>query len=940
MQSPVTRLGLLAVLFAVSASWVFAAASNEQPATEVHSSGTQYISPNGDDIQESSELSFAVTIYVKSLEGYIPEYGLRILDSSQNVILETIELQESDVGWLGRLFRQYEAFTLEKVLRWDGTDAEGNVVPDGEYGIEIWVVDPLEQREDITLDNFVIDTTPPSVTVALSEPAIFSPNGDGNIDSYTIEQSGGSSEDLWSGSIVDVDGNVVKSLQWSNQAPDSITWDGTNDAGEVTSDGAHRFRISATDRAGNSFSDETGEFQLVTIETPLYVTLDEQYISPNSDGIQDVITVALDQDVAEDVVRWSVVIDDGEGNVIRQFGGEGPPPEKIEFDGVGDGGQPADDDVYRAVYSLRYRNGNAPFVVSELFVIDNAKPEIDVVVSLHTISPNGDGRFEETSVSFRSSETVVWSGEIVDSSGSVVDSTDSTRTTSLIVWRGRNSENRVVSDGVYSLQARFTDVAGNTTEIPDEKFIVDVTPPTVTFEIDKDYFSPDGDGLKDSLTAHFTATEPVRGLLELSDSAGRTVGTLGGFGRAYQLIDGNLSYTWGGITGTGLYLTDDVYTVVSTYEDHAGNRVELDDRSFTVDTRRARLAATAPKGFSPNTDGRNDTLTVSVDANFYDTVERWKLEFIDGSGKVLREVEGTETLPKEFTWDGAMQFAESTIKAPEGLYHARISATYRKGDSVEARTDPFFVDVTPPAVNLQATADPFATTDGTISGDLYITLQIDDAHDVADWSMDILTSDNEIVRSFTGEGDLEDQIVWRADQPVSNIPVTELMRVVVGVVDSVGNFTTFEEQVPVDILVVNRDGKLYLMVPNVIFGAYQHDLESRGAEQFQKNLESIQRVVEIYNKYPDHTLLLEGHALNIYRGDAERESAEEEVLVPLTERRAEMVGSALVEFGLSEELISAEWFGGTRPMVDVHDRETRWKNRRVEFIMERPEKTE
>merc|ERR1711964_484311 len=140
-------------------------------------------------------------------------------------ILETIELQESDVGWLGRLFRQYEAFTLEKVLSWDGTDAEGNLLPDGEYSVEIWVVDPLDQREDITLDSFVVDTASPSVTLVLSEPAIFSPNGDGNLDSYAIEQSGGSSEDLWSGSIIDVDGNVVKSYQWNDQAPKSITWD-------------------------------------------------------------------------------------------------------------------------------------------------------------------------------------------------------------------------------------------------------------------------------------------------------------------------------------------------------------------------------------------------------------------------------------------------------------------------------------------------------------------------------------------------------------------------------------------------------------------------------------------------------------------------------------------------------------------------------------------
>ena len=221
-----------------------------------------------------------------------------------------------------------------------------------------------------------------------------------------------------------------------------------------------------------------------------------------------------------------------------------------------------------------------------------------------------------------------------------------------------------------------------------------------------------------------------------------------------------------------------------------------------------------------------------------------------------------------------------------------------------------------------------------MAGDLYVTLQIEDAHDVSDWSLDIVSPDDEIVRSFTGTGDLEDQVVWKTDRErVTQIPIADLVTLRVKVIDEVGNTAEFEQPVPLDLLVVYRDGKFYLLVPNVIFGAYKYELDSKSPEMLVGNIASIKRVKRIFDKYTGFNLILEGHALNIYRGDAEKAAAEEEVLVPLTENRAATVKQELVRQGMAADRITAEWFGGTKPIVDVHDKEVRWKNRRVEFIM-------
>ncbi len=328
-------------------------------------------------------------------------------------------------------------------------------------------------------------------------------------------------------------------------------------------------------------------------------------------------------------------------------------------------------------------------------------------------------------------------------------------------------------------------------------------------------------------------------------------------------------------------------------------------------------------------------LTATVDANFYDAVESWEAVFSDVDGATLDIMSGTGFLPERLDWDGGMQYTPD-VKAPEGRYTVQLSVLYKKGNAVETESPPFFVDVTPPAVNVLATADPFAKeSDTSMEGDLFITMEIEDAHEVASWLLDVTTPDNEILRSFSGTGDLQNQVMWQeTKERVTGVPISAQVLLKVDVVDEVGNKAVFEKAVPLDLLVVYRDGKYYLLVPNVIFGAYQDALDSRGPEMYSRNLASIDRVKQIFDKYTGYNLHLEGHALNIYRGDPVKEAEEEKVLVPLTYRRATTVENALIERGMDPDRIAKSWYGGEYPIVDVHDISIRWKNRRVEFVME------
>ena len=930
-------LFILLLVGFVAVSGVFAFGNREVPETELATSGTQYISPNDDGVQDEATIEFKVTVYVKSDEGYVPEYGISLADSSGTVIRQVVQKEVSDVNWFVRLFRSFKAFTLEKSISWDGKDTAGKVVPDGAYTASMWVVAASNQRTDLEIDDFVVDTAVPSVTVTDPDPLLLSPNDDGNLDEMTIAQTDGTIEDLWKAEFTNQSGQAVKSYSWADSSPQTIVWDGLGDSGSLVADGVYGYAISTTDRAGNSFSYSIDSIELDTRLTPVSIALDEAFISPNGDEVQDTLTIAIGQGVEEDITGWQVTINDKNGDAIRTYGDTSFPPGEIVFDGYDNAGNVAAEGGYLAVYSLKYRNGNNP-KTSERFQVDLSAPVISVAIDEPYFSPNGDGSKDEVRVSFKSNEIVTWTGEMTSAAGETLVSTNSSQTTSLIVWNGTDLEGNPAGEGDYFIQATFTDRAGNKFTTEKGKIVIDLTPPVVTFSIDKDYFSPDGDGIKDSVVASFTSNEPVRGLLTIKDSAGRDTGTFGGFGRAYQPISGSFTYGWNGIAGSGLYVPDGDYDVESTYQDLAGNKTSLAPIGFTIDTRPVSVALSVPKGFSPNGDGTQDVLITNVDSNFYDNVDSWKASYTDAGGKTMQIEEGTGSLPSTLEWDGGMQFA-SDIKASEGRYSVGLDVVFRKGNEVTAKSNSFFVDVTPPAVSLRATADPFAKKSETsMEGDLYITMQIEDAHEVSDWILDVASPDGEVIRSFSGTGDLEDQVMWQdGKERVSGAPISEEVVLKVTVIDEVGNKTVFQEPVPLDLLVVYRDGKFYLLVPNVIFGAYQHALDSKGPDQYAGNLASIDRVKKIFDKYTAFDLRLEGHALNIYRGEADKEAAEEQILVPLTERRAGAVENALVESGMDPDRIEKSWYGGTQPIVDVHDRDVRWKNRRVEFIMEEAE---
>jgi hypothetical protein len=165
------------------------------------------------------------------------------------------------------------------------------------------------------------------------------------------------------------------------------------------------------------------------------------------------------------------------------------------------------------------------------------------------------------------------------------------------------------------------------------------------------------------------------------------------------------------------------------------------------------------------------------------------------------------------------------------------------------------------------------------------------------------------------------------------------------VTDVEGQSTSLSGEILVDVLVLRDGDLLRLRIPAIRFRADHADFGSKA--EYAKGLEPeviannnriLQRVAQILNKFKDYTVTIEGHANNVSGTELEETQTTKAygpALVQLSLDRAEFVKAQLVQLGVNGERLSTVGIGGRRPVASHNDRDNLWKNRRVEFILDR-----
>jgi hypothetical protein len=240
---------------------------------------------------------------------------------------------------------------------------------------------------------------------------------------------------------------------------------------------------------------------------------------------------------------------------------------------------------------------------------------------------------------------------------------------------------------------------------------------------------------------------------------------------------------------------------------------------------------------------------------------------------------------------------------------------------------------------------PFSPDGDGFDDELTATIQIQSASPIHAWRIEIREPQPPylLFSEWEGEGEPPESFTWdgvsASGELVQSASDYHFALVVTNQYDS----ATIQGTISIDVLVKREGDILRVIVPSIVFAPNAGDFKGLNEEIVENNDFILKRIAEVLEKYNTYRVTVEGHAnpttkpgtrdrtteetKGLYRGD--------KGLKPLSEERAKAVVDYLVNLGIDRERLTPVGVGSARTLVDFADKDNWWKNRRVEFILEK-----
>ena len=712
------------------------------PRITVETEGEKYISPNFDGVQDDLVLPIRITDE-RVVNGYV-----FVVQDAAGTAVRTIQNKDErprNLDWAGlaaAFLYEKKGIPIPETLRWDGKSDAGAIAADGAYRYYIEAWDDNGNRGKSALGTVVVDTVPP--TVGVNAPyLIFSPNGDGNKDVAVLEQTG-SAEDLWAGTVQNIAGEKIASFRWEKSEPKNFEWSGKNDEGVLVPDGVYSYRVTATDRAGNVGSFQVDNLIKNNLETPIRLSVDLSYFSPNGDGIKDAVAFSLDVPVVLGIESWTLAIQDRTGAARRTMSGRGSITQTLSWDGRGDDGAILPEGAYKAVLTIVYVNGNHPSVESPAIVLDLTPPTATVKADPALFSPDGDGLKDSTTLTQKTSDEVFWTGTLTGSGEREVKNWIwRGKVDPIALWDGRGDDGNPVLDGTYAYVISATDRAGNAGASTPLTITVDTRATPLKIATDIPSFSPNGDGVNDTIRI-----VPTLGLSEgiesftfrIRGTGGDVVRTVSGRDKAPDAL------VWDGKDDAGRTAIDGPYYAEILVVYAKGNQPKANSNVFTIDTAKPTVSVrTDFPLFSPNGDGNLDTTTIYQSSSEED---RWVGQILDASGNRIHSYEW-KGKAGDVVWDGR---GDDGRLVQDGTYVYLVRATDKAGNSGESTPLQISTDTRATPVRLSSDRTWFSPNGDKVNDTVKIIPSLKETEGVSTYTIWIKSASGEQVRTITGKG--------------------------------------------------------------------------------------------------------------------------------------------------------------------------------------------
>ena len=816
-----------------------------------------------------------------------------------------------------------------KPFEWAGRDMSGEIVPDGVYRYRITSTDLAGNSVDGTIDNIIVDTRQPEIGLSIDR-AVFSPGGSSPISNISLKPAIPVKSGIvdWSLEILDTFGNPVRnwSRRQSPAIPDTVEFDGRNDEGRVLDEGAYSGRLRVVYSNGFRPEVESPVFAVDVTPPVAEVEADWDVFAPQGNSRRSTVTFRQSSSGEESWVGtlYSDYVEVNRWTWLNRA------PDELIWDGRDEDGRLVPDGTYTYVLSSTDRAGNSGSSTPVRVRVDTSAVEATLTVSLDIFGPTGNG-IKDEAVFFLNAKTdspvADWSLQVTDESRTVIRSWEGTGTPpDSLSWNGRTDSGTTAPDGQYTASLRVGYEKGLAATAETGLIEVDTRPPRIELAVDDPLFSPDGDGSKDRLRVQQDSSEEEFFEGAFTDSSGRPVRSL--------VWTGTLeNFEWDGTDDSGNILPDGDYSFTVSGTDAAGNTADARAVGIRVDTAPTPLYLTAKEGYikAGETDpARMQSFTAVVPND--SGIASWRFSIQDEDGRDVMSEEGQDAVPSSFAWNGT----DDRGAPVEGVFTGILTVVYDKGSRPTAESRPFISDGSPPEVTVSLNPQPFTPDGDNVDDEVVIGLTVEDRSRIAEWSLVISDPRDREFISFSGRGRPSERIIWDGRSGRGElVESAEDYEYVLSVTDVLGHNSITRGEIGVGILVIREGDRLKIQINNITFQPSSPNLTVAG-EVGEKNRQVLDRLAEIMKKFGSYRIIVEGHAVSLNWADpAAARREQENILLPLSQSRAQTVVDELVARGVPAGRMIAEGKGGADPIVPHGDLEERWRNRRVEFYLEK-----
>jgi outer membrane protein OmpA-like peptidoglycan-associated protein/flagellar hook assembly protein FlgD len=584
-----------------------------------------------------------------------------------------------------------------------------------------------------------IDTEAPKAELIIqssSKRNAFSPNYDGQKDEINIEPKFSDNGIIagWKIQIFNQNNEVIKEFVGEDvrkisyltlqkifsrlfekrkavEVPKVIVWDGTTKSGVIAPDGVYKVVATVWDERYNQTDSEPEYLVIDTKIDPFNLKTNTQIFSPNKDGNLDTLEVKINFNDFEEYGFCQINILDNSQNIVNtyNFDKSNIKENELDFnwDGLTSSGKIASEGSY-IIYVKYYDDaGNFLEAKSEKIklVIDyeilklNLKNE-SFYFSSNKISKQNQLDFTLDISSVEGIQSLVFC--IKDQNGNIIFSkTYDENIPQSFSWNGIDNKNSIVEDGKYFAFVTAKYDSGNEPKSNEVLIYKDSTLPKVDVKEEYTAFSPNGDGVQDTVTIS----------IEKEDKAKITeIQIVSSDGKKYSfpidsIRDGK--FIWDGKDNSGNDLDQGNYYIELKAIDPAGNISNVQSNTITLVRKAEEVSINADIFYySPNNDKRNDIINFSCSAENNENVVGMDLIIEDSNNKIIYTKHLTKFISN-------IQFSDLL---PEGKIFYYIKVFYNNGNSPVSSKRNMVVDLTAPIINLNpvnqyfTTNEPFSTS--------------------------------------------------------------------------------------------------------------------------------------------------------------------------------------------------------------------------------------